>query len=82
MGQRLEFRCWNCGRKYSLYKEITNEQELSAPCPFCNKEAVVKLAEHPKKVVVRGTGAEQTVAHEYQFPAVIPTQRPDDQSSG
>ena len=78
MGKRLSFKCWNCKRTYSLFKEITNQQELIVPCPFCNKEAVVKLEIHRKKTVMRGTAAtEQAMGYEYEFPDVIPTQQPE-----
>ena len=59
MEKRLVFRCWNCGRKYSLFKEITNQQELIVACPFCNKEAVVKLEIHRKKSVLKGCKAKK-----------------------
>jgi DNA-directed RNA polymerase subunit RPC12/RpoP len=77
MEKRLTFRCWNCKRKYSLYKEITNQQELIVACPFCNKEAVVKLEPHRKEkhsVLKGNAGSDQALGYEYQFPDVIPTQ--------
>ena len=78
MEKRLVFRCWNCGRKYSLFKEITNQQELIVACPFCNKEAVVKLEIHRKKSVLKGVAdGEQALGYEYQFPDVIPTEKPE-----
>lgn len=80
MEKRLAFKCWNCKKTYSLFKEITNQQELIVPCPFCNKEAVVKLEPHrkEKKTVLRGdTGKDQAMDYDYQFPDVIPTQKPE-----
>ena len=79
MGKRYTFKCWNCHRTYTLFKEITNEQELIVPCPFCAAEAVVKLAPYKKKKipVMKGKGdAEQAVGFDYDFPEVIPTQKP------
>ena len=80
MKKRLYFKCWNCRRKYSLFMEINNHQELIVPCPYCNEEGVVKLETYPKKKIplLRGNPAgEQAVGYEYQFPDVIPTQKPD-----
>jgi DNA-directed RNA polymerase subunit RPC12/RpoP len=80
MGKRYKFKCWNCERIYSLFKEITGEQELIIACPFCNEEAVVKLDpyKHEKKPVMRIKGeGEQSVGFVYRFPAVIPTSKPE-----
>ena len=80
MKKRFAFKCWNCDRKYTLFKEITEEQELIVPCPFCNAEAVVKLEpfKKKKKSVMRGEGdPDQSVGYEYDFPEVIPTEKPD-----
>jgi len=80
MKKRFAFKCWSCNRKYTLSKEITDKQELIVACPFCNAEAVVKLESYKKKSksILRGdTDNEQAIGYEYQFPDVIPTQRPD-----
>jgi hypothetical protein len=80
MKKRLSFKCWNCRRKYSLFSEITNQQELIVPCPFCDAEAVVQLEPFKKerKSVLKGDGdADQSTGYEYQFPEVIPTQKPE-----
>jgi DNA-directed RNA polymerase subunit RPC12/RpoP len=80
MKKRFYFKCWNCKRKYSLFKEITSQQELIVPCPFCNEEAVVKLEPYKKekKSVLKGdAGGGQAIGYEYQFPEVIPTQKPE-----
>ncbi len=61
-----------------MFKEITSQQALIVPCPYCNAEAVVQLEpyRHDKKSVMRGdTPADQTLGYEYQFPEVIPTER-------
>lgn len=79
MKKRLAFKCWNCKRSYTLFKEITEEQELIVPCPYCNAEAVVKLEPFKKKTIptLRKAGDdEQSIGYEYDFPAVIPTQKP------
>jgi DNA-directed RNA polymerase subunit RPC12/RpoP len=80
MEKRFAFKCWNCKRKYTLFKGITNQQELIVPCPFCNAEGVVKLEPYKKekKTVLKGDGdGDQSIGYEYQFPEVIPTQKPE-----
>ena len=81
MKKRFTFKCWNhnCERTYTLFKEITAEQELIIQCPYCNSEAVVRLEPFKKKTstVIRGTeDDEQAVGYEYVFPDVIPTEEP------
>jgi DNA-directed RNA polymerase subunit RPC12/RpoP len=81
MEKRLSFKCWNvsCQKTYSLFKEITSQQELIIACPYCGAEAIVKLEpyRHDKKSVMRGeAGGDQAIGYEYQFPDVIPTQKP------
>jgi DNA-directed RNA polymerase subunit RPC12/RpoP len=81
MKKRFTFKCWNedCKRTYTLFKEITKEQELIVACPYCNAEAVVKLEPFKKKkqTVLRGTGDdEQSIVFEYDFPEVFPTEEP------
>ena len=80
MKKRLAFKCWNCKRKYTLFKEITDEQTLIVPCPFCNEEAIVKLEPYKRDVksVLKGEADEdQSIGYEYDFPEVIPTQKPE-----
>jgi len=80
MEDRFTFQCWSCKRNYTLWKEITVEQELIVQCPYCSAEAIVKLEPFKKvtKTVMRGAGDdEQSIGHEYDFPAVIPTQKPE-----
>ena len=81
MKKRFVFKCWNCGKNYSLFKEISEEQELIVECPYCNKEAVVMLEPFKKKttVVMRDVGDEDpAIGYEYDFPEVIPTQQPEE----
>lgn len=80
MKKRLPFKCWNCNRKYTLFKEIAKEQELIVQCPYCSMEAVATLNLYEKKTksVLRGDDDhEQEIGYEYDFPEVIPTQKPD-----
>ena len=77
---RFDFKCWNCKRTYSLYKEITNQQKLIVPCPYCNEEAEVTLETYRKEIksIYKGLsdGEQQPQEYEYQFPDVIPTHKP------
>ena len=82
MKKRFAFRCWNCPKTYTLFREITNEQEIIAACPYCHADAVVKLDpfRKEKKTVslVRGeSGDEQSPGFELQLPDVLPTQKPE-----
>lgn len=79
MKKRFAFKCWNCNRKYTLFKVITEEQELIVACPYCHAEGVVKLGTIPKKMIIlKGAGDEAaSPGFEYDFPEVIPTQKPD-----
>lgn len=77
---RLKFKCWNCHRNYTLMpSQMTKEQELIVPCPFCGAEAVVKLEPFKKKIIPVNKSTnddEQAVGYEYVFPDVIPTEEP------
>jgi len=76
MKKRFSFKCWNCDRTYTLLREITEEQELIVACPYCEKEAVVKLKPFikEKKVIRRGEAIEQFIGVEYEFPEILPTE--------
>jgi len=77
---RLKFKCWNCERTYTLLpSEITEEQKLIVPCPYCDAEAVVKVEPFKKRVmsVARRRDEEgSAIGFEYDFPEVIPTENP------
>jgi len=73
MKKRQKFNCWNCNRDFSLLLEITDQQTLIVPCPFCEAECVVELTPHYKKPVMRGDGA--GTAEELDLPEVLPTQK-------
>ena len=78
MKKRFSFKCWNCDKTYTLFKEITKEQTIIVACPYCNLEAAVDLNPFRKKIkaVLRGTKEnEQDMGDELSFPNVIPTQR-------
>lgn len=62
-----------------MFKEITSQQELIVPCPYCKAEAVVKLEPYrqEKKSILRGDAeGDQAIGYEYHFPEVIPTRKP------
>ena len=80
MGKRYTFKCWKCNKEYTLFKEITDEQKLIVACPYCGEEAVVTLEPYKKEVkeVLKGdSDSDQTIGFEYEFPEVIPTEKPD-----
>jgi len=74
--RRFTFKCWSCNRKYTLLREITEEQELFVACPYCDKEAVVKLKPFEKdiKSTMRGDREEESLGVEYDLPEVLPTE--------
>jgi len=79
MKKRFQFKCWNCPRTYTLFREITDEQELIVACPYCTAEGVVKLDPFRKKKpisLVRGEQtAEASLGDELQLPDILPTQK-------
>jgi DNA-directed RNA polymerase subunit RPC12/RpoP len=80
MKKRFTFKCWNCPKEYTLFREITNEQVITVACPYCNADAVVDLQpfRKPTKTVLRGdANNEKSPGFELQLPDVLPTQKPD-----
>ena len=75
MKKRFTFRCWNCKRTYTLYREITDQQEIIVACPYCLKEGVVDLRPYPFTTeVLRAAEDEEIIVRERQLPEVLPTQ--------
>ena len=75
---RFAFQCWNCNRKYTLLREITENQTLAVACPYCNAEGVVDLAPYKKakKETLKAGTVELEAGFDYAFPDVLPTQQP------
>lgn len=71
MKKRQKFNCWNCHRNFSLLMEITDQQTLVVPCPFCAAECVVELTPHYKKETMRGES--QDAPEALDLPDVLPT---------
>ncbi len=81
MAKRLYFICWNCKRYFSIFKDITSQQKLVVPCPFCEKKCLVNLPTYRQKVktIIRGDEvADSDEMYEYIFPDKIPTEPVDD----
>jgi len=81
MKKRFTFKCWSCDQNYTLFKEITKEQELIVQCPYCSAGAVAKLEPFKKRKIniQRGAGEDEpSIGYEYDFPEVIPTQKPEE----
>lgn len=80
MKKRFTFKCWNCPRTYTLFREITKEQIITVACPYCNVEAVVDLEpfRRERKNVLRRANddEEQSIGEELDLPEVILTQKP------
>jgi DNA-directed RNA polymerase subunit RPC12/RpoP len=78
MKKRFTFKCWNCPKTYTLFREITDEQVLTVACPYCNEEGVVILKIYPKKkVILRGEGEAEQQIEEPELPEILPTQKPE-----
>jgi DNA-directed RNA polymerase subunit RPC12/RpoP len=81
MKKRFEFKCWNCHRTYTLFREITDEQVLAVACPYCSKEGVVALEPYrrPKPIDVhKGVGNKPSLEiDELDLPDILPTQKPE-----
>jgi DNA-directed RNA polymerase subunit RPC12/RpoP len=80
--KRFTFKCWNCGKTYTLLREITKEQKLAVACPFCNAEGVVDLEPFLKKVkpVLRRdteNASGNDLLEELDLPEVLPTHAPE-----
>jgi DNA-directed RNA polymerase subunit RPC12/RpoP len=83
MRKRLTFQCWNCGKTYTLLREITTEQTLTVACPYCNAEAVVDLEPFRKKVKnvmrsgegIASAAPRNDMPEELDLPDVLPTKK-------
>lgn len=77
--KRFTFKCWNCGKTYTLLREITKDQTLAVACPFCSAEGVVDLEPFRKKVkpVMRGETESDDLPEMLDLPDVLPTQKPE-----
>jgi len=79
MKKRFTFKCWNCPKTYTLFREISTEQVLTVACPFCNAEGVVNLKPYPKKkMIVRGESDVEQKIEELELPDILPTQKPEE----
>ena len=79
MEKRLEFKCWNCQKTYSLLREIGERNPiLWVACPFCGQEGMADLAPHRRKIdeIYRTTSPQSITVGEtvYDLPDILPTQ--------
>jgi DNA-directed RNA polymerase subunit RPC12/RpoP len=74
--KRHTFQCWNCGKTYTLKPAITETQKWIVACPYCLKEAVVRLQPYKKSKppFIFTTGTDEPFPEEDELPAVIPTE--------
>jgi len=83
--KRITIRCWNapaCGREYSWLATFDGRPTLLIACPFCGKEAVVRLNpyETPERIISAGDEDAFTL-RTLNLPDVVPSeQRPADES--
>ena len=75
MKKRFKFRCWQCDRIYSLYREVNLEQKMLVACPFCDAEAVVDFTPKKPTEVFRGGNFGEGEAG-VQLPDILPTRKP------
>ncbi len=81
--KRITIRCWNapaCGREYSWLATFDGRPTLLIACPFCGKEAVVRLNpyETPEQIIAAGDGDAFTL-RTLNLPDVVPSEpRPPD----
>jgi hypothetical protein len=81
MKKRFKFRCWNpdCGRDYTLFREINDDQKVIVSCPYCLVEGIVELGPYKREMipVLRGRDTEgQPLGYEFIFPDILPTKKP------
>jgi hypothetical protein len=79
MKKRLDFKCWNCQKTYTLQREIGEGNPiLWVACPYCYKEAMVNLDPFRKPVdtISRGDSPQIITIGDtvYELPDVLPTQ--------
>ncbi len=77
MAKRIKFQCCNsdCGREYSLLRDVIGQPQLIVECPFCGAEAEVDLAPYRSQAmsIQRGDGDEQSLGEILNLPDVLPT---------
>ena len=76
MKKRLKFRCWNCKKVYSIYREVDLEQKMIVGCPFCDAEAVVDFTpEEPTDVLRNMSIHERSSDVVGRLPEILPTKK-------
>jgi DNA-directed RNA polymerase subunit RPC12/RpoP len=82
MEKRITFKCWKCGREYSLLQSLQDGEQpkLVVECPFCGSEGVVDLAPYRTSVIsiIRNITQMHSfddipVEYEFDLPEVVPT---------
>ncbi len=78
--KRLRFKCWQCGREYTLLRDLGELQpKLVVECPFCEQVGVVDLSPYRSPVVsiyADKDAVGQPLAETYMLPDVLPTAEP------
>jgi transcription elongation factor Elf1 len=79
MKRRLTFKCWKCGKTYSLLRAVEEGNPiLWVACPFCGQEGIVDL--DPFRTTIDETyrnGSPQIITvgkTVFALPDVLPTE--------
>jgi hypothetical protein len=83
MLKRLTFKCWSCDRPYGLTLNLAGKPKLSPECPYCRAVGIVELDPYRQDIVEplkNDTAAESNLGSQYNFPDVLPTQRPPEEA--
>ena len=81
MKKKLNLKCWNCQRCYSLLRELEGKLKFAVECPFCGEEGIADLdpyRENSVEVFRAATSDKKQIATALHFSDVIPTTQPKD----
>lgn len=74
--RRQTFKCCNCKRTYTLFKEFNPRQKIIVACPYCGEESVVDLTQFSPTPVFKGEHQRNEPEEEnLQLPDVIITEK-------
>ena len=82
--KRFDFRCWKCGEKYSIFREMKldaekeSEQKIKVSCSHCGEEAVADFFpfRNKKKIILRSANEKEgDFSYEYKLPKILPTSK-------
>lgn len=75
MPKEYKFKCWNCGKKFSQSRKITDDSKFIVVCTHCKAEAVVDISPYKRPLeIYKGLGP--NAVEILELPDLIPTQKP------